>query len=794
MKKTLSTCLVGIALSVLVSANCHAQDKLYGNTFSLSDVELLDGPFKHAYDLNIEVLLEYNVDRLLAPFLKEAGLEKKAEYFPNWEGLDGHVGGHYLSALAMHYGATGNQACKERMDYMLSELKRCQDKNGNGYVGGVPDGDRIWSEIQKGNPGIVWNYWVPWYNIHKTYAGLRDAYVYGGSELAKEMFLDLCDWGIGVISPLTDQQMEDMLAQEFGGMNEVYADAYYLSGDLKYLEAAKRFTHHWLFDSMLVGVDNLDNKHANTQVPKVVGHQRTAEMCAMEGLEEESMNYLKASEYFWHTVVNTRSLAFGGNSRREHFAPAEDCVSYVDDREGPETCNTNNMMKLTEGLFRMTSDAKYADFYERAMMNHILSSQHPEHGGYVYFTSARPAHYRVYSSPNNGMWCCVGTGMENHAKYGEFIYTRSQKGVMVNLFVASKLNWAEKGMTLTQETRFPDEETVTFTIDAKKPVKAQIAIRNPKWCDNIKVTCNGVDYSGSSDIKGYVTIDRKWKKGDVIEVSLPMKFTVEELPNEPDYIAIMRGPILLGARMGTEGLVGLVADDHRWAHIAHGPLVSLFDTPIMVGSRDEIMKKIQNMKPVEGKPLHYTLPGMFTGEFENIELEPFFRIHDSRYMMYWLTMDEKDYSELKNEMQAAEAQKLELDRRTVDAVIPGEQQPEADHLMKQENSQRGHFQNEAWREARDGGYFEYTMTVGEASKLMVRYWGDEAGNRTFDILVDGKVLAEENLVGKWNRQRMVNHEYDIPADMLSGKETVVVSFRSKPGTTAGKVFNVRLLK
>lgn len=216
------------------------------------------------------------------------------------------------------------------------------------------------------------------------------------------MFLELCDWGMTIIAPLNDEQMEQMLANEFGGMDEVYADAYQMTGDMKYLNTAKRFSHKWLLDSMAAQVDNLDNKHANTQVPKVVGYQRIAEL-------GHDKKYEVATEYFWNTVVYNRSLSLGGNSRREHFAAADDCKSYVEDREGPESCNTNNMLKLTEGLFRMHPEARYADFYERAMYNHILSTQHPEHGGYVYFTSARPAHYRVYSAPNSAMWCCVGT-------------------------------------------------------------------------------------------------------------------------------------------------------------------------------------------------------------------------------------------------------------------------------------------------------------------------------------------------------------------------------------------------
>ena len=339
--------------------SAQAQEELYPNTFPLENITLLDGPFKHAQEVNGKVLLEYDVDRLLAPFLKEAGLPKKAELFPNWAGLDGHVGGHYLSALAMHYAATGNEECRRRMEYMIAELKRCQEKNGNGYIGGVPNGKPLWDEIRKGNVDAIEKYWVPWYNQHKLYAGLRDAWMYAGNEEARTMFLALCDWGIEVISPLTDAQMEQMLDMEFGGMDEVYADAYQITGDKKYLDAAKRFSHHWLLDSMAKGVDNLDNKHANTQVPKVVGYQRIAEL-------GNDSTYEDAATFFWHTVVENRSLSFGGNSRREHFVAKDDSKSYVEDREGPETCNTNNMLKLTEGLFRMHPEASYADSLKHA--------------------------------------------------------------------------------------------------------------------------------------------------------------------------------------------------------------------------------------------------------------------------------------------------------------------------------------------------------------------------------------------------------------------------------------------
>ena len=313
---------------ILLAASCvssaFSQSRLYENEFPLSDVRLLDSPFRHAMELNTDILLSYDTDRLLAPYLKAAGLAPKGESFVNWDGLDGHIGGHYLSALAIHYAATGNSTLKDRMDYMLSQLSMCAVARGDGYIGGIPGGDALWAEIRNGNIGEIWNYWVPWYNIHKIYAGLRDSWVYAGSQVGRNLFLGMCDWGIRITSSLSDDQMESMLDNEFGGMNEVYADAYAMTGDKKYLETARRFTHHQLFDDIVAGIDNLDNRHANTQVPKVIGFQRIAEL-------DSDSSYERASRFFWETVVNNRSLSIGGNSRREHFASKADAKSYVDE-------------------------------------------------------------------------------------------------------------------------------------------------------------------------------------------------------------------------------------------------------------------------------------------------------------------------------------------------------------------------------------------------------------------------------------------------------------------------------
>lgn len=793
-KKTLL--IKTVICCVVLFTGIHAQEKLYPNAFPLGDVILLNGPFKNASDLNIKTLLEYDVDRLLASYRKEAGLTAKASSYQNWIGLDGHIGGHYLSAMAINYAATGNSECKQRMEYMISELKACQDANttnhsvwGISYVGGVPNSNAIWSTFRTGDFTAFSTGWVPWYNLHKTYAGLRDAWLYGENDNAKNIFLKFCDWGINITSSLTDAQMESMLGTEHGGMNEIFADAYQMTGDAKYLTAAKRFSHKVLLDAMAESNDNLDNKHANTQVPKAVGFQRIAEL-------SNDDKYIKAGNFFWETVANRRSLATGGNSRKEYFPSASACIEYVNGVEGPESCNSNNMLKLTEDLFRVNPLAKYADFYERALYNHILSTQHPEHGGYVYFTPARPRHYRVYSAPNQAMWCCVGTGMENHGKYGEFIYTYQNNSLYLNLFIASELNWKAKGIKIKQETIFPYEEQTKLTV-TEGTSKFQLMIRYPSWvaAGALKVVINNDAVSYTSQPSSYFSIDRKWSAGDVVKIILPMQNKIEQLPNVSSYIAFIHGPILLGARTGTESLTGLVADDSRWGHVASGPMLPIYSAPIIV--EDDRSKIVDKLVPVVGKPLTFTAPQLnIVNPQSNIVLEPFYKIHDSRYMMYWMALTKSQYQKFLDSISTSEDEKLALQKRTIDFVAAGEQQPEVDHSMQSSNSRTGSNMGEFWRDARNGGSFSYNLATNAGTNLtlMVRYWGNENGNRTFDILIDDVKLATENISGKWKISEFKNVEYVIPASMIADKNTIRVKFQAQSNSNAGGVFYIRLLR
>ena len=565
MKIKSSILLAGVLLAF--SQNLRAQSDIYPEHFDLDEVTLLDGPLKTAMDINNKLLLEYDADRLLTPFIRQAGLSKKSgsKYngwetkhpsFSNWGlsswSLEGHVGGHYLTALALAYAATDDAATKTKMkeclDYCLNILKDCQDAYDSntqgmyGFIGGQPI-NQIWTGLYANDLTAFRQYggWVPFYCEHKVLAGLRDAWLYTKSEVAKELYRKLCDWSVNVVSKLNTSDMQTVLGWEHGGMNETLADAYKIFGDKKYLTAAKKFSHNTMVENMqTLNTTFLDGKHANTQVPKYIGFERIYQ------LDNTATTYQKAAHNFWQDVVEHRTVAIGGNSVSEHFLAANRGSQYMENLEGPESCNSNNMLKLSEDLFDETHDAKYADFYESTTWNHILSTQDPKTGGYVYFTTLRPQSYRIYSKVNQGMWCCVGTGMENHAKYGHFIYTHSTDNgtLYVNQFTASKLNSDKFGVT--QTTEFPFVQSTKLTIDKGS---FNLAVRHPAWVGkDFSVSVNGKKQSVSvkEGVASYVQV--KVKKGDVVEINLPMSLRYEECPNYTDYVAFKYGPILLAAQ------------------------------------------------------------------------------------------------------------------------------------------------------------------------------------------------------------------------------------------------------
>lgn len=599
--------------------------------FPLSAVRVTGGPTGRAQQLGLRYLLTLDPDRLLAPYLREAGLPSPKPSYGNWEsaGLEGHSAGHYLSGLAKMYAATGESRLKGCLDYAVDVLARCQDQIGTGYVGGIKDAHQLWAQICAGD--IVSDSfglnrrWVPLYNLHKVFAGLLDARGHGESELAGRVVIRLADWWLKLVEDLTEAQFQTMVATEFGGLNESFAELAAITGDHRYTAMAHRFTQPWLVGPLVAERDELDGLHANTQIPKLVGYQRLA------SVDPAASDLAQASRFFWQAVAKHRSVSIGGNSVREHFNKSTDFDSMVTDRQGPETCNTYNMLKLTTHLFLNDPRPEYLDFYERATFNHILSSQHPEHGGLVYFTSMRPNHYRVYSDPHNCFWCCVGTGMENHALYGALAYSHDDVDLFVNLLIPSRLTWQGRGLTIRQSTDFPYTARSELEIEAAPAGPMTIHVREPSWsAGQVQLLINGAVVHPHNSPAGYLSLRRTWKSGDVVSIELSMPLRAHALPGSVDWTSFEVGPIVLAAADDSHPTPPTIADDSRMGHVANGPLAPLGDLPIV----EQFTAPAEILEPT-GEPLRYRLNGVDSAAGAAPVLQPFFQLHDRRYTVYW---------------------------------------------------------------------------------------------------------------------------------------------------------------
>ncbi len=762
-----------IGLTAIALTASAAQTKRI-ETFPIKSVRLADSQFQKNQQADIHYLLALDADRLLAPYLKGAGLTPKAENYTNWEntGLDGHIGGHYVSALSYMVAATGNQEISARLDYVLSELKRCQDARKDGYVGGVPNPDEIWGQIAKGdihpNSFGLNNRWVPLYNIHKIYAGLRDAYLIAGRQQAKEMLVKLTDWMVNEVSKLSDEQIQQMLISEHGGLNESFADVAELTGDKKYLKLAHQFSDQRILQPLMKGEDKLTGMHANTQIPKIIGYKRIADL-------EGRSDWDQAVKFFWDVVVNHRSVSIGGNSEREHFNPTDNFSSLLASEQGPESCNTYNMLRLSKMLYQTTADTHYIDYYERALYNHILSTMNPVQGGFVYFTPMRAGHYRVYSQPQTSMWCCVGTGIENPGRYGEMIYAHEGNDLIVNLFIPSTLTW--DGLTVKQENHFPQEEATTLTVELKKARQFAIKVRKPAWADNVQLTVNGeaIDYRIS---EGYLVVNRRWQNGDQLRVEMPMHLSAMTTPDGKPQYSFLYGPFVLAAKTGTDRQDGLFADDSRGGHIANGPKVPQAQMPAMIGTAADVLSHVT---PVEGKPLTFKLTGLTTPAYEGIQLVPFYQLYECRYQIYFPLYSQSEWAAKQAEMAAAEKANMEMEAKTIDKVFCGEQQSESDHFFKSVGAWNGYDEGMHWRTAR--GNFSYQLKAQGANVLRLK--GFAAYERVI-VSIDGQQLDTVRLDG----QGLAT--INLPATLQ--KESITLTLAAESGKQTPRIHEIRLCK
>jgi len=752
--------------------------------FDLNQVRLLEGPFQQAMQRDAQYLLELDPDRLLSRFREYAGLKPKAEIYGGWERLScsGHSLGHYLSACAMMYAATGDQRFLERANYIVDELARCQQAHGNGYVGAIPEADRIFGDLAAGKIKVssfgLNGGWVPWYVLHKLFAGLLDAHHYCDNQKARLVVVKLADWACQVTGGLSDEQFQTMLRCEHGGMSEVLAEIYALTGHRKYLELARRFNHRQILDPLVRGEDRLQGLHVNTQIPKLIGAARQYELTGDEQLQA-------AVKFFWREVTEHRSYVIGGVSDAEHFHRRGELWKHLTTLTA-ETCATYNMLKLTRHVFAWTADPTCMDYYERALYNHILASQDPKTGMVLYFCSLKPGHFHVYSTPHDSFWCCTGTGMENHARYGESIYARGPHALYVNLFIASELSWPERGLKLRQQTRFPNQPGTRLVFDCQRPLALALRIRHPRWADGkLSVKLNGAGLDTQSTPGGYLTIDRSWQDGDVLEVTFPVSLRLERMENQPKKGAILYGPIVLAGNLGPIGLPEAALYSGNPKANANLPVP---EVPVLVVDNKP---PSQWVKRISDQQLKFQTVGV--GRPEDVELIPFYQAHRIRYTVYWDLLSEQDWQQREAARQAEERRLRELEARTLDKLVPVGSQEQA-HRLQGQGSSAGMFRGRNWRHAYPGGWFSYEMKVvpDQPVDLIVTYWGSDVGNRVFDILVDGRKIAEQKLQME-RPDEFFDAVYPIPEELTRGKRTITVRFQSHPGAMAGGVFGCRIV-
>src|SRR5499427_6086021 len=753
----------------------------------LNHVRLTGGPLKAGQDADAKYLLELQPDRMLAFLRQRAGLKPKAEGYGGWDGpgrnLTGHIAGHYLSGVSLAWAATADPRFKERANYIVDELKLVQEAQGDGYLGALMDRNRIdgktlFQQLSKGvirSGGFDLNgMWSPWYVEHKIFAGLRDAYRYTGNRTALDVEIKFAGWAESMVSKLDDEQTQKMLATEFGGMNEVTADLYADTGDPRWLALSGKFEQRAMIDPLAAGEDVLGGKHANTQVPKMIG---SLARYIYTGDETDH----KAATYFWDQVALHHSFATGGHGKNEYFSAPDKFNDYIDGRTA-ETCDVYNMIKMSRTFFSIDPDIRYADFHERALFNHILASQDPEDGRVCYMVPVGRGVQHEYQRPFEDFTCCVGTGMESHALHGYGIYYESGDKLWVSLYAPTRANWEAQGVGLEMSTDFPMGESASLKVTAKSPKKFTMALRRPYWAGaGFSVKVNGQAQKDLPKPDSYVDITRTWKTGDTVELVLPKTLRKETLPDNSERFALMWGPLVLAGDLGAETF--REGDGEGWRVTANAP--------VLVAANESVDNWL---KPVAGKPGTFLTSGV--GLTTDITFVPFYQLPRRKYAIYWDMFTPEEWKK-KSEAYAAEQEKQKkLEAATVAFAQPGQMQTERDFNQQGEESSPVHLEGRYGRRGTKWFSFDLPVEAGHPMGLVVTFSNDGRRKGSFDVLVEGKKVGEQSTERHSPEQEIhfFDVEYPIPAELIEGKQKVTVRFEAPAGSDIPGVFGIRMVR
>ena len=764
--------------------------------FSLSDVRLSPGsPFYHAMQKDEEYLKGMDVNRMLNGWLKRAGLpERKGQYPGSDQPVDTRPGymSHYLSAISLMYGQTGDLEFKKRVDTIVStlaEVRREMVKQGkNDQFLYSQRTLRNMDQLEEGSitlagPDEVDYPWGGmgnfWYGVHKALAGLRDAYIYTGNKQAFGLWKNESDFIVKFALNANPDLFDDMLDIEHGGMNEVFADLYALTGNKDYMTVSKMFNHQKVILNTAVGRDVLYGRHVNMQVPTFVGTARQYQLTGDSVTRDATLNFLDLK-------YNTQNNVIGGSGRYERYLPAnnmKEALGFTSD----ETCATYNMVKVANAAFEFTGDFKHLDYLERALYNHILASQDPESGGFTYYVSLMPGGFKSFSKGYDleGVWCCVGTGMENHAKYGHSIFFKNNDGLLVDLFIPSTLKWKEEGLEVELKTSFPESDKVDLVVTKSDGYRKNISFRNPSWAHGkIEAKINGKPVKISAKAGEPITFDRKWRTGDRIEMTFPQSFYFESANDDPHLKALLHGPIVMASELGKDkmpesDLVSSAMHYNNW-------VTPQQDIPMLVADLDDPSSWLKQ----KGKnPLHFVAEkaGLRYGKRENISYIPFYEMRHQRYSVYLKTFS---------------PQELEQRHEVVsDEVNPSDEANEKAHNLQGEKMDTIRFKdnrhfwenNRYGREAKKEGWFSYDLDVNNADQqyLSVTYWGSASQNRGLDIYIDGTKIESIQLDDK-HPITYYNETYKIQQQLTQNKNKVTVMFKAKPDTEGGAIYGLKI--
>ncbi|MCM2257706.1 MAG: glycoside hydrolase family 127 protein [Vicinamibacteria bacterium] len=769
----------------------------------LRHVRITGGPLLHAQEADAAYLLSLDVERLLAAYRRRAGIATSAAPYGGWDGegrnLTGHIAGHYLSAVSLMWATSGDSRFEQRADALVSGLAEVQARHGDGYLGAIEGGRRAFAELARGeirSTSFDLNgEWSPWYTLHKTFAGLRDAFRHVGNRTALDVEARFAAWADGVVGGLDAEQVQRMLNTEFGGMNEVLVDLFVDTRDERWLRLSYQFEHTAFLEPLMRHEDVLAGTHVNTQIPKLLGSLARFRAAGTAG-------DLAAAAFYWDRVTAHHSFATGGQGTDEYYGPPDVIGGRVDNRTA-ESCNVYNMLALTRSLFELRPDSRYADYLERALFNHALASIDPDSSRMCYMVPVGRGVQHEYQDMQRSFTCCVGTGMETHAQLGDGIYAEDGDRLWVNLYVPSTALWEAAGVRLAMETDFPEGARARLTLTPRAPREFTLALRRPHWAGaGFAVRVNGQaaalgepparpttgPYSRGTPASTYVELKRTWQAGDVVELALPRSLRLEPTPDLPARAAILWGPLVLAADLGSELARG-------------GDEEELIEPPPPAPVIVAVDPSPATWLVATGAPVSFHAQGVGrtpdpAGGVRDVTFVPFYRLHRRLYSVYQDVFSPEAWERERAALAAAAGRQRALEAATVGLMVAGE--PESERAAGFESgpgTTPARLIGRPARRTKSWIAFDLPVDPNHPTALVVTYYSGDRRSlpASFVIQAEGVEVASVQLALS-DPQHFFDATYPLPREVTAGKAKLRVRFEAREGSQVAALFTVRMVR